>query len=155
MITPKPRDHAVPRLLPCLIFTVFTHWAAAGLSGGCRILSHPAGSLVAPHRVPAVPCGLSKRGTWASAVSALGLSCSTAHGIFVLRPGIEPISPPLQGRFFTTGLRDVPPQSSSPLSLDVGSFCGWVLASPCQRLLTASCDFGALTGEDEGMSLLN
>ena len=65
VITPKPRDHAVPRLLPCLIFTVFTRWAAAGLSGGCRTLSHPAGSLVAPHRVRAVPCGLSKRGPWA------------------------------------------------------------------------------------------
>ena len=159
VITPKPRDHAVPRLLPCLIFTVFTRWAAAGLSGGCRTLSHPAGSLVAPHRVRAVPCGLSKRGPWApgplaSAASALGLSCSTAHGIFVLRPGTEPSSPPLQGRFFTTGLRDVPPQSSSPLSLDVGSFCWWVLASPCQWLLTASCDFGALT-EDECTSLLN
>ena len=36
-------------------------------------------------------------------VVAHGLSCSTACGILVSRPGIEPASPALQGRFLTTG----------------------------------------------------
>ena len=31
------------------------------------------------------------------------LSCPTACGILVPRPGIEPASPPLEGGFFTTG----------------------------------------------------
>ena len=92
-----------------LIFTVFIHWAASGLSCGCRILSHPVGCLAASHRLSAVLCRLSQCSTWAPRpsapiLSALGLSCSTARGIFVVWPGIEPMSPPLQGRFFTTGL---------------------------------------------------
>ena len=33
----------------------------------------------------------------------LGLSCPTAWGILVPRPGIEPTSPALEGRFLTTG----------------------------------------------------
>ena len=33
----------------------------------------------------------------------LGLSCSAACGILVLRPGIEPTSPVLEGGFLTTG----------------------------------------------------
>ena len=36
-------------------------------------------------------------------VVAHGLSCSAARGILVSRPGIEPASPALQGRFLTTG----------------------------------------------------
>ena len=31
------------------------------------------------------------------------LSCPTARGILVSRPGIEPVSPALAGRFLTTG----------------------------------------------------
>ena len=34
---------------------------------------------------------------------ACGLSCSTAGGVLVPRPGFEPRSPSLQGRFLTTG----------------------------------------------------
>ena len=34
---------------------------------------------------------------------ALGLSCPVACGILVPRPGIEPLSPALEGRFLTTG----------------------------------------------------
>ena len=38
-----------------------------------------------------------------SAVVARGLSCPTAGGILVPRPGMEPTSPALEGGFFTTG----------------------------------------------------
>ena len=38
-----------------------------------------------------------------SLVAMLRLSCSAACGIYVPRPGIEPVSPALQGGFLTTG----------------------------------------------------
>ena len=38
-----------------------------------------------------------------SVVVARGLSCPEACGILVPRPGIEPASPALEGRFLTTG----------------------------------------------------
>ena len=38
-----------------------------------------------------------------SVVVACELSCPAACGILVPRPGIEPTSPALEGRFFTTG----------------------------------------------------
>ena len=38
-----------------------------------------------------------------SLVEARGLSCPVVCGILVPRPGIEPMSPALEGRFFTTG----------------------------------------------------
>ena len=38
-----------------------------------------------------------------SVVVVCGLSCLVACGILVPRPGIEPVSPVLQGRFLTTG----------------------------------------------------
>ena len=38
-----------------------------------------------------------------SVVAVCGLSCSTAYGILVPWPGIEPSSPALQGGFLTTG----------------------------------------------------
>ena len=44
-----------------------------------------------------------------SGVTVLWLSCSTACGILVPQPGIEPESPPWQGRFLTSG-----PQGKSP-----------------------------------------
>ena len=43
-----------------------------------------------------------------SIVVAHGLSCPVARGILVPLPGIEPTSPALEGRFFTT----VPPRKS-------------------------------------------
>ena len=42
-------------------------------------------------------------------VVAVGLSCPSACGILVPRPGIEPESPALEGRFFTAE----PPENSS------------------------------------------
>ena len=57
-----------------------------------------------------VVCGfsLSSCGAWApehvgSVVVAHGLSCPAACGILVPRPGTEPASSALEGRFFTTG----------------------------------------------------
>ena len=55
-----------------------------------------------------VACRLSTSGTWAlertgSVVVACRLSCPVACGILVPLPGIEPMSPALQGRFLTTG----------------------------------------------------
>ena len=47
----------------------------------------------------------------ASSVAVVrGLSCPAACGILVPQPGIEPTSPALEGRFFTTG-----PPGKSPL----------------------------------------
>ena len=51
---------------------------------------------------------LSSCGTWApgclgSVVVAYGLSCPSACGILVPQPGIELMSPALEGEFFTTG----------------------------------------------------
>ena len=59
----------------------------------------------APERVGSVVCGtraLSLRRE-SSVVVARGLSCPTACGILLPQPGIEPVSPALEGRFFTTG----------------------------------------------------
>ena len=39
----------------------------------------------------------------ASLVTVHGLNCSEPHGILVPGPGIEPMSPALQGGFLTTG----------------------------------------------------
>jgi len=55
-------------------------------------------------------------GTWASlylwlegsVVVVWGFSCPAARGILVPRPGIEPMSPSLEGGFLTTG----PPRKS-------------------------------------------
>ena len=48
---------------------------------------------------------------------ARGLSCSVACGILVPRPGIELMSPALEGRFLTTG-----PTGKSLLGLFLNSF---------------------------------
>ena len=45
-----------------------------------------------------------------SVVAAYGLSCPEACGILVPRPGIEPVSPALEGGFLTTG-----PPGKSPV----------------------------------------
>ena len=56
-------------------------------------------------------------------VAAYQFSCSVACGILVPQPGIEPMSPALQGRFLTTG----PPGKSLALLLsDHKSFWFWV-----------------------------
>ena len=44
---------------------------------------------------------------------SIGLGCSTTCGMLVPRPGIEPISPAVQGRFLTTG----PPGKSPTVSV--------------------------------------
>ena len=69
-------------------------------------------SLVVARAPDSVVCG-----TWAlllrrmsSVVVARGLCCPAARGILIPRPGIEPTSPALEGRFFTTG----PPGKSLP-----------------------------------------
>ena len=59
----------------------------------------------APEHVGSVVCGtraLALRRA-SSVVVARGLSCPTACGILVPQPEIEPVSPALEGRFFTTG----------------------------------------------------
>ena len=43
-------------------------------------------------------------------VVALGLSCPMVCGVLVPRPGIEPVSPALEGGFLTTG----PPRKATP-----------------------------------------
>ena len=53
-----------------------------------------------------------------------GNTCSTACGILVPQPGMEPVSSALQGRFLTTG----PPRKSQSLDLSV-LFERWSLQS--------------------------
>ena len=88
---------------PFLLF--WLRWVFVALSGlslvvGRRLLLVVASLAVAP--------GLSRAG---SVVVAHGLSCSAACGIF-LDQGLNPRSPVLAGRFFSTG----PPGESSSLS---------------------------------------
>ena len=76
--------------------------AAHGLLSSCGAQApERAGSVVAAR-------GLSSCGTWTpehagSVVAVHRLSCPTACGILVPRPGIEHASPALEGGFFTTG----------------------------------------------------
>ena len=88
IIPPKSHDRVCLALLSCLIFTLFTPWAASRLGCGCGIVSRPGGSPAASHR-PCCALRLGQCGTWAprplaAVPSALGLSRSTAHGIFVV-----------------------------------------------------------------------
>ena len=48
-------------------------------------------------------------------LSSLGLSCPSACGILIPQPGIEPVSPALEGGFLTTG----PSGKSWPMGLIV------------------------------------
>ena len=48
-------------------------------------------------------CGMRAPEHTGSVVAACRLSCPTACGILVPRPGIEPASPALEGGFLTTG----------------------------------------------------
>ena len=96
------------------IFLFFIFWLCQVLVVACRIFVEACGifccSAQAPGRVRSVVCGawaLSLRRT-GSGVMVHGLSCPAASGILVPRPGIEPVSPVLEGRFFTTG----PPRKS-------------------------------------------
>ena len=68
-----------------------------------------------------------------SLIAAHGLSCPAAFGILVLQPGIEPISPALEGEFFTTGPRGSPCvvfKSQFLLELDVSDGCTRLLRWP-------------------------
>ena len=56
-----------------------------------------AGSFVGAHRYSS--CGIQAHQLWHVGL----LSCSAACGILVSQPGIEPVSPVLQGGFLTTG----------------------------------------------------
>ena len=84
----------------CLTFIYFLFWGCIG-----SWLRHR-GSFVAARGL------LSSCGMWVflsvveapgSVVAARGISCPLACGILVPRPGIKPVSPSLEGRFFTTG----------------------------------------------------
>ena len=55
-----------------------------------------------------------------------GLSCPTACGILVPRPGIEPTSPALEGRFLTTGPR------GNSLFVFIGGGSAHLVNKPCQ-----------------------
>ena len=57
-------------------------------------------------------CGVRAPEHVGSVAAARGLSCPTACGILVPPPGIEPMSPALEGRFLPTG----PPGKSQSLS---------------------------------------
>ena len=109
---------AFPRLIISPFFNIYLFslffLAVSGLSCSTQDLFVRVRSLLrflsscgarAPGRVGSVVCGM--RGLLlrhtSSVVVARGLSCPTACGILVPQPGIEPTSPALEGRFFTTG----------------------------------------------------
>ena len=75
------------------IYLIFI-WLHPVLVVAHRIFLVSSGPFTAAH-------GLSSYGAWASVVAVL--SCFAACGILVSRPGMEPASPALQGRFLTTG----------------------------------------------------
>ena len=86
-----------PSSIPAPVIPFFPLWprgclAARRRSPSCVLRA----SLVAEHRLSS--CHLP-----ASLVAALGLSCPMARGISVPQPGIEPLSPALEGRFLTAG----------------------------------------------------
>ena len=58
------------------------------------------GSVVVAHRLPS--CGARALGCAGSVIAAREFSCPVACGILFIRPGIEPESPALEGRFLTT-----------------------------------------------------
>ena len=77
-----------------------------------------AGSLVAAGGLLS-SCGAQAPECAGSVVAARRLSCSTARGISFPRPGIEPSSPALEGRFVTTG----PPGKSPYISFMCTTLC--------------------------------
>ena len=60
------------------------------------------GLFVAVHGLSS-SCGTRASECTGSVAAARGLGCHTACGILVPQPGIEPVSPALEGRFLTTG----------------------------------------------------
>ena len=79
--------------------------AALGLSRGTwdLLLQHAGSSLLHSGFSLVEACGLSSCG--ARALERMGLVSPQHVGILVPRPGIEPVSPALEGGFLTTGLR--------------------------------------------------
>ena len=72
----------------------------------CQVLVASCGIFLAVHRLSQVVShGL--QSTRPSGVAARGPCCSSAGGILVPQPRIEPMSPVLQGRFLTTGPQEL------------------------------------------------
>ena len=78
----------------------------------------------------ALPCGVRTPECEGSVVVARGLSCPTACGILLLRPGFEPASPALESGFLTTG---PPGKSQDKCSYKKDST---ELSSPCHHVRT-------------------
>ena len=90
--------------------------------------------LVAACGIFAAVCGLLSlraRALSGSAVVVLGLSCPTACGILVPRPGMKPLFPALEGGLLTTGpSREIPrPTSICHLRLNISISFGNLLRS--------------------------
>ena len=71
-------------------------------------------------------------GAWVSVVAAHRLSCPSAGGILVSRPGIKPMSPALAGGFLTTGLPGKSPLHTSYTGFTSNTFS---YAVPDYRIL--------------------
>ena len=67
-----------------------------------------------------------------SLIAAWGLSCHLACGILVSQPGIELVSPTVEGRFLTTG----PPERSLLLLYD----CRRLNGPKCVKMLSPRCN---------------
>ena len=95
-------------------------WGSFVVPGGLFVAAHRflsscdaqaperAGSVVSAHGLSS--CGAQALEHTGSVVVARKLSCPTACGILVSRPGIKPASPALKGGFLTTGPPGKSPQ---------------------------------------------
>ena len=94
-----------------------------------------------------------------SVVAAHGLSCPVAYGISVLRLGIEPTSPALEGGFLTTKSLSVSFVSCCPEFAPTTQTCSYfysleaALYSPTQRDICPGASTVALQQRAPGLSL--
>ena len=89
------------------LFIYLVSWLHRALVAACSIFAAVRRLFVAAHRLLS-SCGTRAPERAVSVVAARGLSCPAACGILVPWPGIEPVSPVMEGRFLTTG----PPRKS-------------------------------------------
>ena len=79
-------------------------------------------------------------------------SCTTAHGILVPRPRIEPVSPALEGGFLTTG----PPGKarSEAFNAAVPSLLHYSTSAGSEVVLPWECSENALAETETGLCLM-
>ena len=96
LVLPRDTRKIGPYAIFFLFFFFFFFPAASGLSCSMR-------DLFVAARGPLSSCGVLvfSLSLWCAGSRARELSCPRACGILVPQPGIKPVSPALEGRFFT------------------------------------------------------